>query len=162
MRSFHSALNATVSGVTVVTTRVGGRPLGQTVTTLTSLSDESPLLLVAVSGEFAAAVTERGAFAVNVLGDDQAALAETFRGESPEFSDRHWWPVGGGALPRLHGAAAWFECRVERVVAGRRARARGSARSRARRVARRARWRTCAAATPRRWPLEGCRDRRRG
>ena len=72
MRSFHSALNATVSGVTVVTTRVGGRPLGQTVTTLTSLSDESPLLLVAVSGEFAAAVTERGAFAVNVLGDDQA------------------------------------------------------------------------------------------
>ena len=69
MRSFHSALNATVSGVTVVTTRVGGRPLGQTVTTLTSLSDESPLLLVAVSGEFAAAVTERGAFAVNVLGD---------------------------------------------------------------------------------------------
>ena len=116
MRSFHSALNATVTGVTVVTTRVGGRPLGQTVTTLTSLSDESPLLLVAVSGEFAAAVTERGAFTVNVLGDDHAALAETFRGDAPEFSDRHWWPVGGGALPRLHGAAAWFECRVERVV----------------------------------------------
>ena len=116
MRSFHSALNATVTGVTVVTTRIGGRPLGQTVTTLSSLSDDPPLLLVTVSEPFAAAIVERGEFAVNVLGDDQARLAEAFRGEAPEFSARDWWPVSGGALPRLHGAAARFECAVQRVV----------------------------------------------
>ena len=88
MCSFHSALNATVTGVTVVTTRIGGRPLGQTVTTLSSLSDEPPLLLVTVSEPFAAAIVERGEFAVNVLGDDQARLAEAFRGEAPEFAAR--------------------------------------------------------------------------
>ncbi len=115
MRSFHSALNATVSGVTVVTTRVGGRPLGQTVTTLSSVSDDPPLLLVAVSEAFAAAVLARGAFAVNVLGDDQAVIAEAFRAPDPVFAARDWWPVDGGALPRLHGAAARFECEVDRV-----------------------------------------------
>ncbi|MBE2316933.1 flavin reductase [Solirubrobacter sp. CPCC 204708] len=115
MRSFHSALNATVTGVTVVTTRVGGRPHGQTVTTLSSISDEPPQLLVAVSPELAAAIVERGAFAANVLGDDQARVAEAFRACDPEFLTRDWWPFGGG-LPRLNGAAAWFECSLARVV----------------------------------------------
>jgi flavin reductase (DIM6/NTAB) family NADH-FMN oxidoreductase RutF len=115
LRSYRQALNATVSGVTIVTTRVAGLPVGQTVTALSSLSEEPPLLLVTVTPELARAIEERGEFAANVLGDHQAALAETFRGESPEFTARYWWPVTGGGLPRLHGAAARFECAVERV-----------------------------------------------
>lgn len=116
MRSYRQALNATVTGVTIVTTRVAGLPFGETVTALSSASDEPPLLLVTVSPALAAAMVERGAFAANVLGDEQAQLAEAFRHPDPTFAAADWWPVSGGGLPRLHGAAARFECAVERVV----------------------------------------------
>ncbi|MDA0183861.1 flavin reductase family protein [Solirubrobacter phytolaccae] len=116
-RSYRQALNATVTGVTIVTTRVAGRPFGETVTGLSSLSDEPPLLLVTVTPALATAIQTRGEFAANVLGDHQADLAETFRGVEPTFAARYWWPVSGGGLPRLHGAAARFECEVERVHA---------------------------------------------
>lgn len=113
--SYRQALNATVTGVTIVTTRVAGTPSGETVTALSSLSDEPPLLLVTVSPALATAITARGTFAANVLGDHQADLAETFRAADPVFAPRYWWPVSGGGLPRLHGAAAQFDCEVDRV-----------------------------------------------
>ncbi len=113
--SYRHALNATVTGVTIVTTRLAGIPFGETVTALSSLSDEPPLLLVTVSPTLAIAIRSRGAFAANVLGDHQADLAETFRAVDPTFAPRSWWPVSGGGLPRLHGAAAQFECEVDRV-----------------------------------------------
>lgn len=114
-RSYRQALNATVSGVAIVTTRDAGRPVGETVTSVTSVSDDPPLLLVAATPELATAIQARGVFAVNVLADHQAELAETFRTPDPRFAQRDWWPVSGGGLPRLHGAAARFECAVERV-----------------------------------------------
>lgn len=116
-RSYRQALNATVTGVAIVTTRVAGLPYGETVTALSSLSDEPPLLLVTVSPALATAIQARGAFAVNVLGDHQADLAEAFRAPGLEFAARDWWPLSGGGLPRLHGAAAQFECTVDRVHA---------------------------------------------
>jgi flavin reductase (DIM6/NTAB) family NADH-FMN oxidoreductase RutF len=48
-RSYRHALNATVTGVTIVATRVAGLPFGETVTGLSSLSEQPPLLLVTVS-----------------------------------------------------------------------------------------------------------------
>ena len=47
-----------------------------------SVSAEPPLLLVAIrtGSPLVAAIAARGAFAVNVLSDRQAALAETFAG----------------------------------------------------------------------------------
>jgi flavin reductase (DIM6/NTAB) family NADH-FMN oxidoreductase RutF len=121
-RDFLNAMNAAVTGVTVVTTRSEGRPLGQTVRAMCSVSDAPPELLVAVEDRaLAAAIVARGAFMVNVLADHQAAIAEAFSGRGPRpfvFATRDWWPVTGGALPVLHGAAARFECRVARVHEG--------------------------------------------
>ena len=78
-----------------------------------SVSAEPPLLLVAIRTEspLVAAIEARGAFAVNVLSDGQAELAETFAGRGPGahvFRTRDWWPLTGGAPPLLHGAAARF------------------------------------------------------
>src|SRR3954464_6753670 len=114
-RAFQNALNAAVTGVTVVTTRPRGGLVGHTGTAKCHVSDEPPALLIAIRrGEpLAVAITERGAFAVNVLADHHAALAETFKGPEPTFDVKHWWPFG--SLPLLQGAAARFECRVERV-----------------------------------------------
>jgi flavin reductase (DIM6/NTAB) family NADH-FMN oxidoreductase RutF len=113
MNAFTNAINAAVTGVTVVTTRSAGRLVGQTVTSMCHLSDDPPTLLVAVRRDspLAAAIAEREAFAVNVLGDHQAALAEAFRDQDAPFAARDWWPFA--PLPRLQGAAARFECTVQ-------------------------------------------------
>jgi flavin reductase (DIM6/NTAB) family NADH-FMN oxidoreductase RutF len=114
-RGFHSALNAAVTGVTVVTTKTRGAMIGHTVSSMCHISDEPPTLLIAIRrGEpLAAAITESQAFAVNVLADHQAAVAETFKAKHPTFAVKHWWPFG--RLPLLQGAAARFECQVERT-----------------------------------------------
>jgi flavin reductase (DIM6/NTAB) family NADH-FMN oxidoreductase RutF len=110
--SFRAAMNAAVTGVTVVTTQTQGRALGRTVTSMCHIADEPPTLLVALpAGELADAIVARGAFAVNVLADHQAELAEHFRAKAPTFAARHWWPFG--PLPLLQGAAARFECTLE-------------------------------------------------
>jgi flavin reductase (DIM6/NTAB) family NADH-FMN oxidoreductase RutF len=115
--SFINAMGAAVTGVTVVTSIADGAPIGRTVSAMCSVSAEPPLLLVAIRTEspLVAAIRERGAFAVNVLSDRQAALAETFagRGAAPhEFDERDWWPLSSGSPPLLHGAAARFRCEV--------------------------------------------------
>ena len=118
--SFVNAMAAAVSGVTIVSTTAGGVPVGRTVSAMFSVSADPPLLAVSIrtASQLLAALADRRAFAVDVLADHQIALAEAFagRGERPhEFLARDWWPCAGG-LPRLHGAAARFECRVERTL----------------------------------------------
>jgi flavin reductase (DIM6/NTAB) family NADH-FMN oxidoreductase RutF len=114
--AFSHAMSAAVTGVAVITT--GGPPLGQTVSAFSAISDEPPLLLVTLPNDSAVlhALGDRGAFAVNVLADGQAAIAETFR-HGQSFSQRDWWPLATGAPPLLHGAAARFRCEVDRAHA---------------------------------------------
>jgi len=113
MNTFVRALNASVTGVTVVTTRTRDRLVGQTVNAMCAVSEDPPSLLVAIprASALARAIQERGRFAVNVLGDHQAELAEAFRADEPTFAAKHWWPFG--PLPLLQGAAARFECTLE-------------------------------------------------
>jgi len=114
-RAFHTALNAAVTGVTVVTTKTRTTMVGHTVSAMCHVCDEPPTLLIAIGrGEpLADAITESGAFAVNILADHQATVAETFKTKHPTFAVKHWWPFG--PLPLLQGAAARFECQVERT-----------------------------------------------
>jgi flavin reductase len=118
MSDFIHAMGAAVTGVTVVTTSVSGEPIGRTVSAMCSVSAEPPLLLVSIPSDspLVDAIAARGAFAVNVLSDRQAPLAETFAGRRGEpsraFAERDWWPLTGGAPPLLHGAAARFRCAV--------------------------------------------------
>jgi flavin reductase len=111
------AMGAAVTGVTLVTTSTGGRPLGRTVSAMCSVSAEPPLLLVSIRtrSPLVDAIAVRGTFAVNVLSDRQAALAESFagRGERPHtFAERDWSSLVDGAPPLLDGAAARFRCDV--------------------------------------------------
>ena len=68
------------TGVAVVTTKVGGKVHGMTVNSLTSVSLDPPLLLVCLhrDSRTAAAVTERGAFVVNLLSRRQEAISDRF------------------------------------------------------------------------------------
>ena len=71
------------------------------------------MIAIPRSEPLANAIAESQAFAVNVLADHQAGLAETFKGKDPTFAVKHWWPFG--RLPLLQGAAARFECDVQRT-----------------------------------------------
>lgn len=116
--AYINAMGAAVTGVTVVTTAGAGvEPIGRTVSAMCSVSADPPILLVAIRSDspLVAAIRARGAFAVNVLSDRQAAISEAFagRGAAPHtFRTRDWWPLTGGAPPLLHGAAARFRCDV--------------------------------------------------
>ena len=117
---FVCAMRAAVTGVTVVTTDgVGGR-LGRTVSALASVSAEPAMLLVCIArrSPLVAAIRTNAVFGVNVLGDHQAVLAETFAGRTPSRFDfgAARWDTGATGAPLLSDAAARFDCLVASIV----------------------------------------------
>lgn len=102
------------TGVTVVTARAGGEPVGMAANSFTSVSLEPPLILfcAGVESETWPRIREADRFCVNVLGHHQRELALSF---ARKGSDRY----GGVKLvergdgpPRLDGAIAHVECRI--------------------------------------------------
>ena len=77
---FRRVIGNFASGVVVITTSVGGRRSGATVSAVSSLSLDPPMLLACLHSASSTqeAVREAGVFAVNVLAEDQAALAALF------------------------------------------------------------------------------------
>lgn len=105
------------SGVTVVTARRDGLVYGLTASAFVSLSLEPPQVLVCISRQASLhPVLERvDTFAVNILRDDQRALAEYFasmgRKPGPEFPDIAA-RAGITGAPLIEGALAYFDCRM--------------------------------------------------
>src|SRR5919106_3453268 len=79
-QAFRDVVGRFATGVTVITTHHAGIDYGMTASAVSSLSLEPPMLLVCINraaptGE---AVRHSGVFIVNVLGEDQADLAQRF------------------------------------------------------------------------------------
>src|SRR5205814_10426112 len=88
--AFRSALGSFISGVTVVTTRDDSRPHGLTVSAFSSLSLDPPLVLICIDKKTASygALTRSGAFAINILADDQENISRQFASRVPDkFQD---------------------------------------------------------------------------
>lgn len=122
---FRNAMSHFAAAVHVVTTdgRFGLR--GTTVTSVCSVSDDPPTLLVCLNLSSAGndRFSENGAFAINVLEAGQEAVARAFAGEGKlpveeRFAMAGWETAATGA-PMLKGALASFDCRVtdSRIVA---------------------------------------------
>jgi 3-hydroxy-9,10-secoandrosta-1,3,5(10)-triene-9,17-dione monooxygenase reductase component len=106
------------TGVTVVTT---AGPLGSTANAVSSVSLEPPLVLVCLreESETLEALRGSGAFAINVLAEDQQELADRF---AKPASDAQWAgvahePSTTGA-PLLDGTLATIECTVHEEARG--------------------------------------------
>lgn len=118
---FINAMSRAVSGVSIVTTDGHLGRYGLTVSSMTSVSAEPPMLLVCVNRSSAAhdAIRDNGRFAINVLGADQHKMAAVFAGNSeygdPYSFDRESWDLAE-ELPRLRSAAAFFECELESAM----------------------------------------------
>ena len=112
---FRQALAHFASGVTVVTTvDSSGNLHGLTVSAFCSVSLAPPLVLVCVEKDTAShfAFLESGAFAVNMLSEDQADVSAHFATPvADKFSSIGHRP-GVEGVPVLLNALASLECRI--------------------------------------------------
>ncbi|GAA3245957.1 flavin reductase family protein [Streptomyces labedae] len=112
------------TGVTVITTSdTDGTALaGMTASAVCSLSLDPPLLLVCAANHSRtlAAIRSRGAFAVNILAQEQVQLAQRFADPGLTQADRFAGTSHQRAdgLPVLDEALAWLTCRVEHAYPG--------------------------------------------
>ena len=110
---WRSAMGSFPSGVTIVTTLDGDRPVGTTASAFTSVSLFPPLLLVCLDhkSRTLAAVRLAGFFCINVLAEHQADLARLFAGAgaTDRFRDVE---IGEGRMgaPVIGGSVAVVEC----------------------------------------------------
>ncbi len=118
--AFRHVVGHLASGVTIITTRTAKGPFGMTASSVTSLSLEPPMMLACLNRtrQTASAVSEAGAYVVNVLGQGSEHLAQQFAAPSPDkFADVPL-RVGELGLPLLAEALAHLECRVAEEVTG--------------------------------------------
>lgn len=118
---YREAMSRLVAAVHVVTTHGAEGRAGFTATAVASVSDSPPTLLVCLNRRIRSAPAFRhaGRFAVNMLGGDQQAVAESFGGRAvlageQRFSVGHW-REGALGVPCLEGAVAVFECLMVEV-----------------------------------------------
>jgi len=121
--AFGLAVGRFAAGVTVVTTRSALGFRGITVSSFSFLSREPPLVLVCIlaTSSFVPTIEENGAFAVNVLPEDDEFLAERFANRAPlvnaTFSGVPY-RTGITGAPLLRDSVAWFDCRVHAAYPG--------------------------------------------
>lgn len=115
---FVAAMGLAATGVSVVTTEGPGGRFGLTVSAVSSVSADPPLVLICVNRKSpaVAGVERNGVFAVNLLAAEHRAYAETFSGRPKEgrpfdFAN-HDWREGETGLPLVRDATAVFECAV--------------------------------------------------
>lgn len=117
---FRDVMGRFASGVTVITTRDDEVDFGAAASAVSSLSDEPPMILVClnVTSTTAQAITRSGVFAVNVLAEDSAPLAQRFASKGADKFQSVAFERGHGGAPLLAGSIAQFECVVEDSVRG--------------------------------------------
>ena len=118
-RALRDAFGTFMTGVTVVTTMdPGGKPVGFTANSFSSVSLDPPLLLVSLakSSSNYKTFTETGHFAINILAEDQRDISTTFaKPVADRFATVKWY-AEPQASPILAGVAAWFDCTTHQVV----------------------------------------------
>jgi 3-hydroxy-9,10-secoandrosta-1,3,5(10)-triene-9,17-dione monooxygenase reductase component len=108
------ALGHYASGITVITSQIGGEPVGFTCQSFHSVSMSPPLVsfnVMSGSGSYPG-IRRAGRFAVNILSDEQAWISNQFarRGED-KWRGIEWResPLGN---PLIAGSLHWFDCEI--------------------------------------------------
>jgi flavin reductase (DIM6/NTAB) family NADH-FMN oxidoreductase RutF len=115
--SMRHTMGAYPSGVTVLTTCLGTRPVGMTISSFASVSMDPPLILQCVArtaGSLPAFTTGRPVV-VNVLGHDQADIAKVFASKTDDRFAGIDFGVDQQGSPVLAGTAAWVGGTIERI-----------------------------------------------
>lgn len=118
--AYVTAMRGVATSVTIVSTARSEGCVAQTVSAMSSVCVEPPVLLACVNrrSPVEAAIAATGVFAVSVLAADQAHVADVFAGRATavagpyDFSCTTWIEHASGC-PVVAGAVAWFDCRLE-------------------------------------------------
>lgn len=109
-----------LTGVAVVTTRTGEESHGMTINSLTSISLEPPIVMIALNFNTRTgdAVEASRQFAISVLGAKQEAIARRFAVRGGERFEGGEFEYTTSGIPVVCGALAQLECSVieKRVV----------------------------------------------
>ncbi len=110
---FRAALAQFATGVTIITTRLAdGSFRGLTASSFNSVSLAPPLVLWSL-GAVANSLpifSGNSHYVINVLGADQAELAQRFSRRSDDPFAGVAFDLSRTGLPILSGVSAWFEC----------------------------------------------------
>jgi flavin reductase (DIM6/NTAB) family NADH-FMN oxidoreductase RutF len=121
-QDFISAMGLAATSVSVVTTDGPAGRFGLTVSAVTSVSADPPLVLICVNrmSPAVAALDGNGCFAVNLLAAHHRAYAETFSGRpragKPFDFANHDWRDGESGLPLVADATAVFVCDTHEAI----------------------------------------------
>jgi len=120
--AFRAAVGRLPAGVAVVAVRWRGLDHAMTASAVTSVSLEPPMLLFCVhqDARLREALEDADTWAVSVLADDQAPVADWLaspgRPSIGQLDRVPHDPAPRSGAAWVRGAAAWFECRTERIV----------------------------------------------
>lgn len=117
---FIDAMGQAVTGVTIITTSGGTGRAGITVSAVSSVTADPPVLLACIHRDSPACekVRRNGIFCVNVLKDSQCAVADVFagRGDRDAFESKFDCAVWGSLVtgaPAMRDALSVFDCRLQ-------------------------------------------------
>lgn len=116
-RAYRDVLGQYASGVTVVTTMLGGVPVGMTCQSFTSVSLDPPLvafLPMRTSRAFAA-IRQSRRFCVNFLAAEQTEVSNSFASRAEDKFDGVTWRPTSQGMPRLEDTVGWVDCTVQDV-----------------------------------------------
>lgn len=120
-RRFRQVMGSFATGVTVITSLgIDGEIIGLTANAFSALSIDPPLVLVCLdygSGSYRQ-IQQHGAFAVNILSDQQTEVALDFARRGPDKGAAAKYRISDRALPILEESLAWIECTLDREYEG--------------------------------------------
>ena len=118
--SFKDALGNWLSGVTIVTSRIGVLQSGMTVSAFCSVSAQPPQVLFCANRQSTtgSVIRQAKSFSVSILAREQERLSELFADDGREdvrFDGLHC-SLGLTGSPRIPGALAHLDCSVAQVL----------------------------------------------
>jgi 3-hydroxy-9,10-secoandrosta-1,3,5(10)-triene-9,17-dione monooxygenase reductase component len=111
---FRTVLGRVPTSVVVVSGHAGGKPVGVSVGSFSSVSLDPPLVgfFIAKSSRTWPLIEPSGAFAVSVLSADQEPVSRVFATSGADKFAAVTYQLSDDGCPLLDDAAAWIECRL--------------------------------------------------
>jgi flavin reductase (DIM6/NTAB) family NADH-FMN oxidoreductase RutF len=117
---FRDVIGRFASGVTVITTTADDGDHGTTASAVSSLSMDPPMLLICLNrtSDTRTAILRSGVFGVNILAENQGAIASGFARKGADKFAGIGVVRGRTGVPLVENALAHVECEVDETVTG--------------------------------------------